>query len=81
MSFRISVAALSTVLLFGCASQSSEEQVASNEDGMFCEMTKPTGSNIPKRVCLTAEQKAQQEKAGQDYVNQQRNRATTSSMN
>ncbi|MEO2266968.1 hypothetical protein V1358_06615 [Pseudoalteromonas sp. YIC-656] len=80
MSLRISVVALSTVLLFGCASQ-SEDQVASNEDGMFCEMTKPTGSNIPKRVCLTAEQKAQQEKAGQDYVNQQRNRATTSSMN
>ncbi|MEO2281845.1 hypothetical protein [Pseudoalteromonas pernae] len=80
MSLRISVVALSTVLLFGCASL-SEDQVASNEDGMFCEMTKPTGSNIPKRVCLTAEQKAQQEKAGQDYVNQQRNRATTSSMN
>ncbi|MFY8272954.1 hypothetical protein AAEU32_02325 [Pseudoalteromonas sp. SSDWG2] len=76
MTIKMSLAVLCTMILLGCSSTHDGQQ-ASNEDGMICELKKPTGSNIPKRVCMTKEQKEAQEKAGQEYINQQRNRATT----
>ncbi|QMW13667.1 hypothetical protein H3302_11335 [Pseudoalteromonas sp. MT33b] len=70
----LSVAFLA-VLMTGCASSSDEQ--ASN-DGLICKMEKPTGSNIPKRVCRTPEQIAAMEKEGRDGIRDiQRNSTNT----
>ncbi|MCG7567711.1 hypothetical protein MHM95_15620 [Pseudoalteromonas sp. CnMc7-15] len=79
MKLGLLLAGCAVVLLSGCAGQTNEGQTANN-DGLICELKRPTGSNIPKRVCMTAEEKAAQEKAGQDYVKRELNRGTTNSL-
>ncbi|MCF7518647.1 MULTISPECIES: hypothetical protein [unclassified Pseudoalteromonas] len=70
---------LLAVLMSGCASSSDEQ--ASN-DGLICKREKPTGSNIPTRVCRTPEQIAAMEKESKEGIRDiQRNSTNTVRMN
>ncbi len=58
-------AGLATLFLAGCAANGD---ATANKDGLICKMVKPTGSNIPTRVCLTQEEMAEQEKQGKKLI-------------
>lgn len=50
---------------------------ASTKPKLICEETKPLGSNLPQRICMTPEEAAARQKAAQDKMRNLQNGAAT----
>ena len=50
------------------AGTSASTAQASTKPKLVCEETKPLGSNLPQRICMTPEEAAARQKAAQDKM-------------
>lgn len=69
------ISTIITLAIAGCASSSSKDQVAGVEPenkkssiGYECEKIYPLGSSIPKKICSTAAQRKEIDKATKEAV-------------
>ncbi|HSN18894.1 MAG TPA: hypothetical protein VLV87_11890 [Gammaproteobacteria bacterium] len=57
------------------AGTSAATAQASTKPKLVCEETKPLGSNLPQRICMTPEEAAQRQRAAQDRMRQLQNQS------
>jgi hypothetical protein len=52
-------------------------QAAPTKPKLVCEETKPLGSNLPQRICMTPEEAAARQRAAQDKMRNIQNQSAT----
>ncbi|WP_156804509.1 hypothetical protein [Gallaecimonas xiamenensis] len=75
---------IGVLLMAGCSSTSSQYAANSaaegseNSDGLICRLEKPTGSNRPKRICMSAADAQKLKEYSQRQADRWRNAETPS---